>query len=850
MTTYKTSGKSERLTVVLVLHRLVIICASFFIISSAIADNESISNDDENFSIVVSNQVPPGFEDLAGLQTNQVDIFFQNKHLLSTIATYDFETLSFENPQLLVDHIEDLIDPNIILNIVNQPLSINTDLLCHSRTASDDCGTMQPNVVGIIFDESRFRVDLFVNSLQLHTKAVYSTKFLPPAEEKLSTIHILNLNLSGTDETDDRFNFQANSMLAFGDARINAQSNYTDNEDFIVDEFSLQKDNPGWEAEAGVFSTESQATNFFSEQDILGARIKTSTNTRTDLDISSGTSIFIFVSQRSRVEVFKDSRLIDARFYDAGNRQLDTTRFPDGAYQISVRIREENGRERIEEYFFVRNAALPPIGEPQYYAEVGKINDIEQNSTLPETSDNYLIHAGGSIRLKEDLAVEAEIANSNDESMAQLGLVHLKAGLESHLNVMTTTESDWGISLRETWNTEKFVLSLDFRHISMGSSNSDPDSFDFVTTDRTQASSTVTHDLFGGRVYWRYRHIDTSGAQKSETYSMRYIRKIFHNNKYQIDWDFEANKDSDDYLIGANINFRFRKNKNEFRLSPGLQTRKTNNISDDDVVGDVSWIYTEQNPTIGRLQSQLFHTRDNELSTSGINISSESRYGNNEVELNQTHDSNRDIFGYSLRSQFNLASDFQAVSLGGAEYSRSAVIIDLTGQPKGAKFEVYVDRQSAGYAQVGSKTVLPLPAYDTYDIRLESRSDAFLTFEESPRQVTLYPGNVNTMSWQVDRVLVLIGRALDLEGNPIAHARFKNAGTFSGTDDRGWFQVETGKIDSLLLQKKDGSQCALSLDEYDDSEDVHVFNDLICIPTDDADPIPSLTPAQASVQLN
>lgn len=850
MTTYQSICKSRKLNIAQRLFQLTVIFASFLLVLPVIANSESESISDDIFSITVSNQVPPGFEDLAGPQTNQVDVFFQNKHLLSTIATYDFETLSFQNPQIIVDRIEDLIDPNAILGLISKPLPNNTDLLCLASSSNDDCGTLQPNIVGIIFDESRFRVDLFVNSLQLKTKDVYSTKFLPPAEEKLSTIHILNLNLSGTDETDDRFNMQADSMLAFGDARVKVQSNYTDSEDFIVDEFSVQKDNPGWEAEAGVFSTESQATNFFSEQDILGARVKTSTNTRTDLDISTGTSIFIFLSQRSRVEVFKDSRLIDARFYDAGNRQLDTSRFPDGAYQVSVRIREDNGRERTEEYFFVRNAALPPIGEPQYYAEIGKINDTQQDSTLPETTSNYLIHAGGAIRLKDNLAVEAEIANANNESMAQLGLVHLKAGLESHLNVMTTTESDWGLSLRETWNTEKFVLNLDIRHVSMGNSNSDPDSFDFVTTDRTQISSTVTHELFGGRTYWRYRHNDSGGTQKSETYSVRYVRRIFQNNKYQVDWDFEANKDSDDYLIGANINFRFRKGNNEFRLSPGLQARKANNNSDSDIVGETAWLHTQQNPTIGRLQSRLFHTRDNQVSTSGINVSSESRYGNNEIELNHTREASRKFFGYSMRSQFNLASDFKAVSLGGAEYSRSAVIIDLAGQPKGAKFEIYVDRQSAGYAQVGSKTVLPLPAYDTYDIRLESRSNAFLTFDESPRQVTLYPGNVNTMSWQIDRVLVLIGRALDIDGKPIEYARFKNIGTFSGTDDRGWFQIETGKTDSLVLQKKDGSQCEITLDEYDDSEDVHVFNDLTCIPANEVRPDTRPTPAQASVQLN
>ena len=846
MTTYQAIRNTNKLNLVQALFQLALLCACLIHSPSVIAKPEPQPKRDDNFSIVVSDQVPPGFEDLAGPQTNQVDVFYQNKRLLSTIATYDFETLRFENPQLVVHQINDLIDPEIILEILSKPLPNNTDLLCLSRTSNEECGTMQPNIAGIIFDESRFRVDLFINALQLQTQEVYSTKFLPPADEQLSTIQILSLNLSGTDETEDRFNMQVDSMMAFGDARIKIQSNYTDDEDYIIDEYSIQKDNPGWEAEAGVFNTQSQSTNFFSEQDILGVRVKTSTNTRTDLEVSSGTSLFIFLSQRSRVEVFKDNRLIDARFYDAGNRQLDTSRFPDGAYQVSVRIREDNGRERTEEYFFARNAALPPMGEPQYYVEAGKINEIQQDSTLPETSENYLIHTGGSIRLKENLAVQAELANTDDESMIQLGLVHLMAGLESHFNVMATTESDWGVALRETWNTEKFVFNLDLRHISMGDSNDDSDRFDFVSNGRTQVSSAITHNLFGGRVYWRYRHNDTNDAQKSETYSLRYTRNIARNYKYQVDWDFEANKDSDDYLVGANINFRFRKDKNEFRFGPGLQASKTNNRSDNDVVGDAAWIHTVQNPLIGNLQSRLFHTRDSQVSTSGINISSESRYGNNELELNQTHNSDRDMFGYSLRSQFNMASDFRAVSLGGSEYSRSAVIIDLSGRPKGAKFEIYVDRQSAGYAQVGSKTILPLPAYDTYDIRLESRSDAFLTFAETPRQVTLYPGNVSTMTWQVDRVLVLIGRALDIEGNPITFARFQNTGTFAGTDDRGWFQVESGKVDSLLLQTKDGSQCALPLGEYDDNQDVHVFNDLTCTPVDQ----PNLTPVQASAKPN
>ena len=780
--------------------------------------------------IQVSDKVPVGFEDLAGPQTNQIDVFFQNKLVVSTLATYDFETIRFQDPTLIVDKIEDLIEPEIILQQLDQPLANNIDHICLQHVAREDCGTLQPNIAGVIFDESKFRVDLFINPLQLKVKSVHSTKYLPPAEDSLSTIHTLNLNLSGTDNADDRWNAQVNSVIAFGDARLMVQSNYTDDENFVIDEFSLQKDNLGWEAETGVFATETRTTNFFAQQDILGARIKSSTNTRIDLEVASGTAIFIFLNQRSRVEVFKDDRLIDARFYEAGNRQLDTSRFPDGAYEISVRIREETGQERIEQYFYVRNANLPPLLEPQFFVEAGKINEVRQESTLPETTDNYLVHAGTAIRIKENVAVEAELANSNQESMAQIGLIHLIAGFQSQFNFMATTENDWGLSVRESWSSEKLALNFDLRHISEGNDNDDSDDFDFVTEDVTQGTASITHGLFGGKAFWRYRHIDRSDQQKSETYSLRYQRPIFRQNRYQIDWEFETNKDSDDYLIGTRINFTFRKNKNEFRFNPGVQTRKTNNEEDEDIVGNTSWTHTRRSPKLGRLQSRAFHTRESTFSTTGLNLVSESRYGYNELEIDNTRDSGQDIFGYSVRSQFNLASDFRTISLGGSRYSTSAVIIDLTGQPEGAKFEMFVDRQSAGFAEVGKKTVLPLPAYDTYDIRLESRADSFVVFDENARQVTLYPGNVNTMTWEVDRVLILIGRAIDAKRQPIQNARIKGAGPFASTDERGWFQVETGYVESLILNQRDGSKCKIQLDEYNKYEDIHVFNEIMCLP--------------------
>ncbi|MDW3094786.1 MAG: TcfC E-set like domain-containing protein [Gammaproteobacteria bacterium] len=779
--------------------------------------------------LIVTNTIPPGFEDLAGPQTNQIDVYLHNKLIISTMATYDAETLTLKNPEAVIDKIQDLHDPSVILKSLSRTLNTNSDKLCLQHIQSDSCGELEPNIIGIIFDEGQFRMDLFINPLQLKAVSVYQSKYLPKPVDQFSTLHALNINLSGTDEINDSYNIQTNSIIAFGETRLSAQSNYTNKEDFVIDDMSLISDQPGWEAEAGIFDTETRASNFFPTEDIIGLRARSSTNTRTDLEVTEGTQIFIFLNQRSRVEVFKNNRLIDARFYDAGNRQLDTSRFPNGAYRISVRIRDDNNSERTEEYFYVRNSLLPSMDEPQYFIEAGSVAEIEQDSVFPESSSNYVIHTGGMIRVKENLAVEAEIASTSNESIVQAGIVHIAAGIQSQVNVMTTTESDWGISVRENWATERFSLNLDLRFIHEGNENHDLDKLDFVSNDFTQASASFTHSLFGGRMLWRYGQTDRGFSEKSETYSLDYNRSIYRKNKLNVDWSFDASKDSDDYLIGTRLNFNLRKNNDTYQVSTGYESRKTNNMEDNDAIGRASWQHNARSPTYGNLQSRLFHINETTISTTGMNITSDSRYGYNQVEIDNTKEDGRNTLGYAVRSQFNLASDFQHVSLGGSGYNTSAVIIDLIGQPEGSKFEVYIDRQSAGFAKIGAKTVIPLTPYKTYDIRLVSRTDSFVTFDESVKQVTLYPGNVETLTYDIKRVSIIIGQVLRPDGSPFDNARIENVTSFSGTDQNGWFQLETGKVDSLTFNKKSsGEKCTVKLNDYTDNEDVHVFNQIVC----------------------
>ena len=143
--------------------RSLIVCVLIF------SNNLLAKNDDENVEefIQVASSIPLGFEDLAGPQINQVDVYYQGRFLVAADATYDFETLKFHQPEIVIDSIDDLLDKQYILENINRPLDTNTKSLCLAQTSNIDCGVLAPNIVGIIFDEGKFRVDFFIKEIYL-----------------------------------------------------------------------------------------------------------------------------------------------------------------------------------------------------------------------------------------------------------------------------------------------------------------------------------------------------------------------------------------------------------------------------------------------------------------------------------------------------------------------------------------------------------------------------------------------------------------------------------------------------------------------------------------------------------
>ena len=409
-----------------------------------------------------STTAPPGFADLLGVQSTQADVYFRDQLVVSTFIEFDLEHVWFLAPEEVVEAIPTLIDPEKILVALTGELDSNSHLLCNSRVR-ENCGVLEPEVAGIIFNEARFRIDLFVHDDELEIQMLVGDRYLPAPTADWATLHDVSLSASGQ-YGQNQYNLAAESFVSKGGGRVRVRYGMTNN-GAALHEASWQWDKRDREFEAGVFRSARGSSLFINDLRLLGVRFGSSTKTRRDLDNALATPILIFLDRRSRVDILRDDQILDSRFYDAGNHQLDTTRLPDGAYDITVRTVDAAGAENDEQHFFVRNSLLPPLGEQQFYIEAGAFTE-DYGSSLPEPIGGGWLRGGLSRRLTSNFALEGEALLSDEVSLLQGGAYFLGRNWQVHSGLLASDRGDHGYSLRGQYQRKRVSLSVNLQHLN------------------------------------------------------------------------------------------------------------------------------------------------------------------------------------------------------------------------------------------------------------------------------------------------------------------------------------------------------------------------------------------------
>jgi outer membrane usher protein FimD/PapC len=161
----------------------------------------------------------------------------------------------------------------------------------------------------------------------------------------------------------------------------------------------------------------------------------------------------------------------------------------------------------------------------------------------------------------------------------------------------------------------------------------------------------------------------------------------------------------------------------------------------------------------------------------------------------------------------------------------AALVADLTGSAKGQTMRIISNGRNIGTAKVGERIAIYVEPFRTYTFSLEpDGKDDLVSFSTDKFIVTLYPGNVTTRQWIVNKAILAFGRLIDPEGNPIIWKRI--AGMQDNnilTDGFGYFSVEyTGR--EMPYISSDANRCTFAMPHIDDATEYFTnLGDVVCL---------------------
>lgn len=756
---------------------------------------------------------PPGFNDLEQPRELLVDLHFGKRRIGEAwiIARPGF--VKFRDPDQVLRLIPGLRSSPALAARLSTELPDHSALAC-SEAAGQRCRLPEAELAEIVFDEARFRLDLFVNPALLEV-AGGEDRYLETPTSPLSLTSSLGGAIAGSTSGTRSYNFQNRTIVGFRNARIRSDSAYASDIGFIVDDLVAEVDTKRHRLSGGMFWA--PGIDFTGRRRIVGLGFSTQFDTRVDADSLEATPLILFLGQPSRVEILLDGRLISSASYEAGNRLIDSAALPSGSYPLLLRIREPSGHVREERRFFVKNAAMAPLGEPIYFAYGGLLANTRKGQPI-SLSKTFYYQVGAAYRLSESFALDAAIIGTQHKPILQLGGWLITDPARIRAAGLASADGDKGLllqlgsagrgplnfnfDLRRVWSRNGGPLVPLPSHVDNFGSGP-PTGVQVLTGSYAQASGSVTYSLGGAllSVTGSYRRDD--GLKPDFSIGPSLSWPVLRRGGLQLILNADAQRSRNTTAAFAGFRVLYTAGGYSTLATTGYASLKGRDGSRRArQVGSLSaqWFHEGEDRTQIALEGAA--QRDVQTTTARANAFVASQLGIARAEVLHSFEG-RGGTQYGLTFQTGIAMNSGSVELGGRELNQSAVIVSLAGSSGDAAFDVLIDEVPRGRLAAGAALPLFLEAYRSYRLRLRPIGALPLAYDSSTRTVTLYPGNVEKLSWNADRLVTIFGQAVRPDGEPVANAAISLARGVGQTDGNGYFEVDTAPGDVMQLRSGD-----------------------------------------------
>lgn len=744
--------------------------------------------------------VPEGFERLAEPRPTFVNLYYGGDILGRFPAHFTPTHLQLDTPDAVLDAMPDVKDKAALREVLAAPMPANAQALCKPRRPG--CGQISPEVAGIIFDSSALAAELFVANAYRSVQGG-GDRYLPvPKDAAFSSVHAFTGAVAGTDN-DLYFNGTANGIYSLGEARLTTQSSLS-NEGLRFDTAAAGIEREGWEASAGLFR--SRPMQLISDRDIAGVSFASSTRTLRDQYKSRGNDLILYLPRRAYVSLYREGRLYSARAYEAGNQVIDTSELPDGAYNVTLRIQEAGGEQREEQRFFAKSGEIPASGEPIYYIQAGVIREpAGADETIPQLTGDPLLRAGYGARITDDTGASLGLLGLRDRAALEASAFWLGEGMQLSAAAMGSSKGDAGLQATYLYADERLSATLDARKVWM--SGGPMAGYDTLVSDITQATAIVAYAL---------RPDVTLGARAS--YSAYDDYETMTAGPY-AEWRIWQEHES---MLGLAAGFARTDGRSEGNVLLSF-THRFGAAGDYGLSSTLGHGYGGTSRGMNGT-TRVFHDRTDggETLRLGGGMSADARSQTLSADADwrgsmgqmqgsiQRSFGDMGAFGYAANVAINAAQQGGSLHIGGNANERSAIVVKATGDAD-SELRILVNDAERGRVKPGASQAVYLSPYQSYRVRVVPAQPGLLDYDTAERKVTLYPGNVVDMEYQVDRFHVVSARVVDGAGEPLAHALLEGSAQAITTDAKGYLQAELPAARRSFVLEKDGQHCRVQL---------------------------------------
>ena len=783
--------------------------------------------------------MPSEFLSLAAEHQLVADVFFGGRRIgqFGIVATPG--TIHILHPEAIVAAMAGLSDPRAVRDALGGTLDNNARYIC--TESQDVCGRPSPDVAAVVFDERRFRLDLYLNPRLLAVQPVTNDRYLKPTQTGLAMVDTIGGAIAGGDGERTDYDIRNRAVVADGDARIVADTSYATGQGIDIDTLAAELDRPDIRYTAGLFYA--PGADLVGRRRIVGAGIASQFDTRTDREQLTGTPLIVSLGQRSRVDLYSEGRLINSHVYEAGNQTVDTSSLPDGSYPVELRIQAFGGPSRTEQRFFTKSTAIPPVGHTVFFADAGLLA-ADRAHQLLGVSHMPIASAGAARRVGSHFAWDATVMATAHKQLAEIGVSLLTAPFQARAAALGSVQSDYAVLLQATSTAfGRLNYTLDLRHVQSRDGRPliplDQDSLEALAQTQTPGQGTsiagTTFTQMIGNLSYRIGHAQIGltgslrhdvGQRSSYAIGPTLHWPILQRGRLQLTADGSYAETDRGRSMAVGLRMQLFGARSSLNASVGAQGdagRGTAAIAD--VGGSI------QRDLLGGQASASGNLQRSEYGTE-LQATADERgpMGYASGTLVHRVDGAQSSTQYGLTMQTVVAATHGALRVGAHDQDDSIVAVRIDGTARGTTFEVLVNDASEGVLRAGERLTVAVPSYHRYTVRIRPVGGQLVAFDTRARTIDVYPGSVAVQLWKVDAVLAMFGRMIRPDGSVVANADIDAGGAISATDERGYFQIQAARDAVLTVRSGDGTICHATLAATGSDKPYTALGNLTCRP--------------------